>query len=508
MVKTIIGGMALVLVLFSGALRAEEIQLGAEIARVTGLLRYEKSKLAGEIERLLPLAAKSPELTCQLLLLRAAVHQASHDYAGVLEDAAAIAKTGEQLNYQKADDLALACYEANSFQSNSQIANEALEKHVQTFGENAHRLLGFRLRQVDVCIDVTHDFDTAGKVLETMRLKNPQMGKTVELREADLAVAKGDFADAVARSRKVLEARASQLTFAEGFAVRQRLGDLLLALKQYDEARAVYTKLIADVPGPLPRASTDKGPLMLSATEIANRKIAAGLSASVAATYQRTGDKVKALAAYRSILTTYPDLRDVCFAAQQAVFRLHYEAKEYDRALVAAVRLFDAAGSQQAISDAVASILQALHAIDGNFARGEQFLAYLKSASAAEPVQPKNPLGEYFGAATAVKPDAEEEALLQVALARYGETAQEHTARAVLNLYFGQPRAALTEFKQAFLDCAFETASLQHGADDVAVGLKAYYGHLGACAEFFEFQQYGAQGKDGKGHLQNVLKEF
>ena len=216
----------------------------------------------------------------------------------------------------------------------------------------------------------------------------------------------------------------------------------------------------------------------------------------------------RALAEYRAVLIAYPDCREGCFATQQGIYKLYYETRAYDKALIAAVRLFDAAGSQQAISDAVASILQALHAIDGNFARGEQFLAYLKSASAGEPVQPKNPLEPFFLAASAIKPDAEETLLLQAALAKYGSSAQDHTARAVLNLYFGLPRAALSEFKQAFLDCAFDARSLQTAADDVAVGLKAYYGHLGLCAEFFEFQQYGTLGKDGKGHLQNVLKEF
>ena len=269
-------------VLFSSttAVFAADVPLSAEIARVAGLAKGEAAKALAESAPLVERAKGSNELTCLVMLLRLNAHATLHDYPGVLEDAAAIAKTGEQLNYQKADDVALAVYEANSFQANTQIANDSLEKHVQTFGDNAHRLVTFRLRQVDLCINIIHDFDTAARVLENLRATHPQMGETIELRQVDVAVAKGDLPDAIARSRKLLEARASQLTHAEDFAIRQRLGDMLLASRQYDAARAVYTKLSADVPGPLPRAISEKGPVTLSAAEIANRKIAAGLASS------------------------------------------------------------------------------------------------------------------------------------------------------------------------------------------------------------------------------------
>ena len=338
------------------------------------------------------------------------------------------------------------------------------------------------------------DYDGALRVLGTIKTQYASETAIVlgaEMRSAELMQLKGDHAEAVKQAKAVLQAHAD-LSVADKVRLWTVLNVSLQATKSYDEARAVCEEAVTQLKGDVQGAE---------------------FALSIGKILLATKDTKQALPAFRRVLLDYPT-EAACSEAMKNLFIIHRDSGDFNKALVAALRCYCSATTTKGVEDAISCVTQAVRGVDGNMLRVNAFLKFQKYgpagpdkvAGSAGALQ--NPLASFFGDSAALGPDADEGALVDAAVVKLGVSPAERRAKAFIYLHFGKVHPALSELKHLFLICECDEKGLKAAADDLAIGLRAYQGHVFGAEQFFEFQTYGPKGKDGKSDLKDPLQGF
>jgi tetratricopeptide (TPR) repeat protein len=320
----------------------------------------------------------------------------------------------------------------------------------------------------------------------------PGLALQATLQLADLAIRKGDSPTALRLYQDLLKNQAGKLDGDRINQLKVRAATTLIKAKKYDDAAAIYVDMAA-------ASGTEAQQLSLS------------LLAANCFTNAKHYDA--ALSICRKIILEHPSRLDQCLEAQKNIFLVFQSAGDGARAVSAAARYFYAANTPQSMEDAIKCVAQSLRTLDKNLARSNAFLKFQKFGIAGEdgklgtPDDLQNPLSNLDG--VSIGPiDADESKALEEALAKYSNSTADCRLKGYLNLLYGRPPQAVSEFKRALMNSPVDAPSIQTAVNDVGVGLKALNGQAFASDAFVEFFLYGPKGKDGKSNLSDPLKDF
>jgi tetratricopeptide (TPR) repeat protein len=205
----------------------------------------------------------------------------------------------------------------------------------------------------------------------------------------------------------------------------------------------------------------------------------------------------EALAVYERVLTDYRN-PEPWYGTQRKIIDVLTRKGDYQQALKAAHILFDAADGRS-VADACRTVAEAFKALDTNVARANTFINYQRFGPAGEDGKlgtaddiAENPLDAVgypsYPAREKAFAEGRKEAGDSAAGARY---------RAMSYLYTGCPKDALKYFMDAFARC--NANEFQARADDlVLTGVRAARGLCVGLEEYYNFINYGPHGPDGK----------
>lgn len=215
-----------------------------------------------------------------------------------------------------------------------------------------------------------------------------------------------------------------------------------------------------------------------------------------------SGEKAKARADYTRAQALYPTEEGFLFNCQSRVVEVLVDEGNFPEALSAAKVLFDIAWDEERLVQACAVVASRLKAIDGNLSRANTFLKFQKFGPQGE--EGKGPLANPLKDVP-YPADPERLKVLKAGQDRAGDSALGARQRALLWILMGQPKEALKEFRLQF--ARGNEDLLQRAANEwVLIGVKAARGHATGLAPYYDWINYGAAGKEGKGGVANPFE--
>lgn len=208
----------------------------------------------------------------------------------------------------------------------------------------------------------------------------------------------------------------------------------------------------------------------------------------------------KAAAACLTVVASAPQLIGICYEAQRLRVQALLEHGSRDEALAAAKVLYGAApNSEEAIGEAVGLVVRALRTKHQAMAPAHAFVAFHRhgpqgrDGKAGTKDDLEDPLAKVVW-----RPPPEAEALFKETLAGLPEDFDGRRWRGYLHLYWGKPELALKELVGCYEAAVAERRGVEQAADDVAMALKARFGHTAIAQRFIAYRRLGPKGRDGK----------
>jgi len=299
------------------------------------------------------------------------------------------------------------------------------------------------------------------------------------------------------------------------------IGDCQLTLKDQAKAYATYKRF-------LEQFSKDQPPwIMQTVIRNANRALAevknwaealtflshyeaidpdenfrSQLGAAHADAQRNAGDRAKARADNYRIQSLYPTEESYLYDCQFRIIDTWVEEANFPEALSAARVLFDIAWDEDHIVQASGIVAARFKAVDGNLNRANAFLKFQKFG----------PLGEDGKSALTnallevpYPADPERLKVLKSGMEKAGDSVIGSRQRAFLLILQGQAKEALKEFRVQFGRSNEDL--LQRSANEwILIGVKAARGHATGLAPYWDWLNFGAAGKDGKGQVANPFE--
>lgn len=400
----------------------------------------------------------------------------------------------QSADIKQRDPVTFALADTSAQANRTAKAAEYLDNAATEAADDKDRLSKILFQKMQLYAEPLRNYDEAAKVVGRIASECPsEIGVAVNAvaRLADLALQRDDFSAAIKHYQDTLTNYSGKLNADQVTQLKIRLAGTLVKTKMFESASVIYSGLAEESSN----AGTRLGYELQAARGLANAKRYEG-----------------AIKAYRKIVLENARNLNVCFDAQKAIILACQDSGDLAHAAAASIRYFYAASTPQTMEDSIQCVAQALKSLDMNLSRANAFLRFQKYGPAGEDGKLgtgddlQNPLAALNG--VPVSPDADELKALDEALTKFGNTLADRRAKGFLNLFFGRPAQAMSEFKQALLSCPVDAKSIQAAANDVSVGLKAINGHLFATDSFIEFFLYGPNGKDGKSDLVDPLKDY
>jgi hypothetical protein len=178
--------------------------------------------------------------------------------------------------------------------------------------------------------------------------------------------------------------------------------------------------------------------------------------------------------------------------------------------------LFDIAGSEQEVSEAVRGIARCLAIRDGNLTNANNYILFQKWGAAGPDGVEKTaddlaPVEEIFTGFFAK--DEEYKAKLQEQIAENEKSldlldTDALRTNACLYLLKGEPDKALPLLRQAYVSAVADVRKVDAIGWELASALRASSGFLFAARDFLDFQELGTAGVDGETGTQDDLKDM
>jgi len=458
------------------------------------------------------------------------------------DDRSTAAKTLERLlaAFPKVQPwAALATYElARAYADRSSTQAKAIERYTAFLKSD----LPDPVRRADATMGLARLYQAAGKYAQALAAYQAFVEQFPDrLRQCAEAVA--GLGRCHVELKHPAEAQAALDRLAKDFpwATKERQ-DLLLSLAQAlrtaeDAERAIpaYEKLLEDLPRSDPRRSQAYMGLAMLHVQKGEREKAAEV-------YRRMGADRALNPSYRA--SAYQQLFDLERRAgdHAAVIRLAYKliaaqpsallqsgsvlgelvdalvdegredealpmARAYCRiaSLAAALHTYGGSSSALALSQAaVLAVVRALKAKEGSLRPASRFIAFIEHG----PEGPDGKLGTDDDtpdptAGHTLPPNAERDKLFEAAARRFVGQPYE---LGFLYLCWDRPDDALRAFRRHYLECN-DAAGLRRAATLLAQAMRAVGRPEADVDAFFDFQNYGPAGKDGKPNTNDDLKD-
>jgi tetratricopeptide (TPR) repeat protein len=330
-------------------------------------------------------------------------------------------------------------------------------------------------RQAELLLEASKNREAYDAAAKAVDLK-PQKDETLERSLRVMLEAAGRLPDhekCVAVLNRLLEVNAAGRR--DDWAardLRRRLVTSLIALKKYDEARAVAGEAEKNDRDDSQRQSW---------------------TAIIGDCYLEEKKYDEALVAFERVFTEYRT-SESWFATQRKIVDTLAKKGSAAEALKAAHVLLDASYEPHSIAESARIAAEAFKAVDGNVARANALIAFQRFGPKGEDGNGslKDPLQEVGYPSCAEREKAFTEFRKQA-----GDNAAASRFRAMTFLYSGHPKDALKYFLDAFGRCTTDEA--QPRADElILIGARAARGHPVGMEEFYKYLNYGPAGEDGQ----------
>jgi len=171
--------------------------------------------------------------------------------------------------------------------------------------------------------------------------------------------------------------------------------------------------------------------------------------------------------------------------------QLHLEREDYATGLAFAFLAYACAKDGHALQRAGGQVLTALKARDGDFEVARAWMAFIEAPWSPEPSEADVPFPRSLAE---IELPATWRETLTAPVAENGSP----TTDGLRRLWAGDARGGLELLDHAWRTCRIDERALRARAADLAVALKARYGHPGAGLAFYRFQKWGPAGEDGE----------